>query len=312
MLKSHGVGPSLMASLALVLVVGAPVAPAAGSPAFHTPSPGATGDGQRGVPSTPAGRLPAGLLTSGAGHRHRLKFLAANSDQPAQSAPVPGPGRGERVPTAPQPPQLRALASRPPPLQHRLAPTDLTQAGRPASPPAGARLAPGVRARSHAGLSRAADGFSAARKPEAVALAGVLTITVPGTASIGSVVRGNTISASMGSVNVLDQRMGSTSWVASVSATNLTTGAGSPAETIAKSNIAYWSGVITASSGGGIRIAGQDTAAQKVPLSTTVTAFSGSKTVGTTMTRFAPTLVVTIPALAVVGTYTAVITHSVV
>jgi hypothetical protein len=42
-----------------------------------------------------------------------------------------------------------------------------------------------------------------------------------------------------------------------------------------------------------------------------VAAFSGSKTIGITVTRWAPTLVVTIPASAVAGTYTAVISHSV-
>jgi hypothetical protein len=100
-------------------------------------------------------------------------------------------------------------------------------------------------------------------------------------------------------------------WTATVSSTNLTTGGGTTAETITKGNIAYWSGLATASVGGGLRTPGQVTAAQRVPLSATVTAFGASKAVGTSTTSWAPTLVVTIPASAVVGTYTAVVSHSV-
>ena len=143
------------------------------------------------------------------------------------------------------------------------------------------------------------------------ALANTLTITVPGTASLGSVLPGGTISASMGTVTVADGRPGVAGWTATVSATNLTTGGGTAAETITKGNIAYWSGPATASVGGGIRTPGQVTAAQRVPLSTTVTAFAASKAVGTSTTSWAPTLVVTIPTSAVAGTYTATISHSV-
>jgi hypothetical protein len=142
------------------------------------------------------------------------------------------------------------------------------------------------------------------------ALAGTLTITVPGTASLGSALPGGTISASLGTVSVADGRPGSVGWTATVSATNLTTGGGTTAETITKSNIAYWSGPITASTGGGVRTAGQPTAAQRVPVSVPVTAFSASKTLGNTTTGWVPTLVVTIPASAVAGTYTATVSHS--
>ncbi|GLK14135.1 hypothetical protein GCM10017600_75470 [Streptosporangium carneum] len=101
-------------------------------------------------------------------------------------------------------------------------------------------------------------------------------------------------------------------WTATVSATNFTTGTGTPAQTIAKSSVSYWSGPTTASSGGGSRTPGQPTAAQKAALTATVTAFSGRKLNGiANSTSWQPTLVVTVPSSAATGVYTGVITHSV-
>lgn len=143
------------------------------------------------------------------------------------------------------------------------------------------------------------------------ARASVLTITVPDTANLGSGSRGGTISASMGTVTVSDGRPGVAGWTATVSATNFTTGSGTSAETISKSAVAYWSGPTTAFSGAGTRTAGEPTAAQRVPLSGTVTAFSAGKAAGTTSTSWAPSLVVTVPGSAVAGTYRGTITHAV-
>jgi hypothetical protein len=145
----------------------------------------------------------------------------------------------------------------------------------------------------------------------AAALANTLTITVPDTAALGGAAPGGTISASLGTVTVTDNRPGIAGWTATVSATTFTTGGGTPAQTISNSAVAYWSGPATASSGGGVRTPGQPTAAQRVPLSGTVTAFTASKAVGTTLTNWAPTLVITIPSSAVAGTYTGTITHAV-
>ncbi|MEV4748078.1 hypothetical protein AB0K21_17030 [Streptosporangium sp. NPDC049248] len=139
-----------------------------------------------------------------------------------------------------------------------------------------------------------------------------LTITVPASANLGSGAAGDTISASLGTVTVVDTRGGMPPWTATVSATNFTTGGGSPAQTITKANISYWSGTVTDSSGGGNRTPGQTTAAQAVPLSTSVTAFSGRKPLSLpTSTSWAPTLVVTVSAAAATGVYSGVITHSV-
>ncbi|GLX00540.1 hypothetical protein [Microtetraspora sp. NBRC 16547] len=140
-----------------------------------------------------------------------------------------------------------------------------------------------------------------------------LQITVPDTVNLGSGAVGGTISASMGTVTVTDTRGGVATWTATVSATDFTTGAGSPSQTIPKGDIAYWSGQATAATGPGTRSAGQATAAQRVPLSSTVTAFScGRKLTGfSTSTSWAPTLVVTIPATAAPGVYTGTVMHSV-
>ncbi|SNS89019.1 hypothetical protein SAMN05216276_1018146 [Streptosporangium subroseum] len=139
-----------------------------------------------------------------------------------------------------------------------------------------------------------------------------LAITVPTSADLGSGTTGGTISASLGTVTVVDTRVGLlAAWTAIASATDFTTGSGSSAETITKDRFAYWSGPVTASTGSITRTPGQPTAAQQVSLSTPVTAFSAQKLLFDTSTSWAPTLVVTIPASAVAGSYTGVITHSV-
>ncbi|MER6176391.1 hypothetical protein [Streptosporangium sp. NPDC001681] len=156
-----------------------------------------------------------------------------------------------------------------------------------------------------ASISRAAASATVAVRAD------LLSITVPASANLGSGAAGGTISASLGTVTVVDSRGGMPTWTATVSATNFTTGGGSPAQTITKADVSYWSGPATGSSGGGNRTPGQATAAQAVPLSASVTAFSGRKALGVTnSTSWGPTLVVTL-ATAVTGAYTGVITHSV-
>ncbi len=83
--------------------------------------------------------------------------------------------------------------------------------------------------------------------------------------------------------------------------------------TITKDRLSYWSGPSTAQTGAGSRTPGQSTAAEAAPLSTTVTAFRGSKgpIVAATSTSWQPTLVISIPASALPGAYSCTITHSV-
>ncbi|RVX40710.1 hypothetical protein EDD27_3128 [Nonomuraea polychroma] len=139
-----------------------------------------------------------------------------------------------------------------------------------------------------------------------------LEITVPDSVAAGSTGPGGTISATLGTVTVTDARPSDPSWSVTVSATDFTTGGGSAAETVTAGEVAYWSGPVTGSSGGGSHTPGQDTAQARVALSVPVTAFSGRKTsLSTQITSWQPTLVITPPLSAVAGTYTGVIVHSV-
>jgi hypothetical protein len=99
-----------------------------------------------------------------------------------------------------------------------------------------------------------------------------LSITVPGSANLGSAALGGTISGHLGTVTV--DASGVNSWTATASATDFTSGGGSPAQTIPKSNVSQWSGPVTAQTGSGTATPGQATAAQAQNLSTTRTAFS--------------------------------------
>jgi hypothetical protein len=111
---------------------------------------------------------------------------------------------------------------------------------------------------------------------------GALTMTAPSAANLGSGAPGSTISGALGSVSVSDNRaLLSASWTVTASASNFTTGTGTPAETIPAGDVSYAPGV-TGSSGSGDNSASWD-----------------------------PTISVAVPVAAVNGTYTGVISHSV-
>lgn len=138
-----------------------------------------------------------------------------------------------------------------------------------------------------------------------------LAITVPTSAALGGAAPGGTISAHLGTVKVDDGRLVLANWTATASATNFVTGGGSAAETIAKSRLSYWSGPATATTGVGVRVPGQLTAANAVSLANPVTAFALQAVVLGTSTSWNPTIVVAVPAGAVAGTYTGTVTHPV-
>jgi hypothetical protein len=147
--------------------------------------------------------------------------------------------------------------------------------------------------------------------------AGGLSITVPDTSStpvaLGTTAAGTTtITHQLGAVAVTDLRgaLGA-SWTATVSSTDFKTGGGSANETIANSLVNYWSGSSTATSGTAVLAPGQATSLLAQALSTSRTAFAASATVGNNSATWNPTLVVNVPAQAVVGTYAGVVTHSV-
>ena len=143
--------------------------------------------------------------------------------------------------------------------------------------------------------------------------AGGLAISAPATADLGSAAtNAGTLSGSLGTVTVTDERGALlATWTASVSSTDFTTGGATSAETIAASDVSYWSGLATATTGTVVAVPGQLDALLAQDLGASRTAFSTSSAVGNHSVSWNPTMVVAIPAAAVVGTYTGTITHSV-
>jgi hypothetical protein len=142
---------------------------------------------------------------------------------------------------------------------------------------------------------------------------GPLNITAPsttvnlGSASVGA----GTITAQLGTVSVTDNRglfLGG--WTSTVSASHFTTGGGTAAETINSSNVSYWSGAATASTGVGTLLGSQLTSLLAVVINSAQTAFTGGSLIGNNSASWNPTLI-TIPAAPVVGTYTGTVTHTV-
>jgi hypothetical protein len=139
-----------------------------------------------------------------------------------------------------------------------------------------------------------------------------LTIAAPTSASLGSGQVGSTVQGQLGAVTVTDGRGVTPSpWTASVSSTSFTTGGGTPDETIPNTDVRYWSGPATATTGSGTFVPGQPTAAEAVVLNTTQTAFSHTGGAGGNSANWNPTLIVQVPAVVVAGGYTGTVTHSV-
>lgn len=143
--------------------------------------------------------------------------------------------------------------------------------------------------------------------------AGALSISVPSSVqlSAGTATDAGSLTAQLGSISVIDQRGALLSgWTASVTSGDFTTGGATSNETIAKANVSYWSGAATATTGTGVFTPGQATSLLATTMSTSRTAFAATVTVGNNSAAWDPTMIVTIPAQAVVGTYSGTITHS--
>ena len=136
---------------------------------------------------------------------------------------------------------------------------------------------------------------------------GVLSITAPGDASLGSSAPGATASASLGIVQVTDDRAGVAGWTATTSATDFTTGTGTAAETIPVADVQYLISGFTSTTG----------SATFTPTPTTVLASTPQAVVAATnvdgdnAAAWNPVIQVSVPSGAVGGAYTATITHSV-
>jgi hypothetical protein len=135
---------------------------------------------------------------------------------------------------------------------------------------------------------------------------GALTITAPDTADLGSGAPGTTISGSLGTVTVTDNRaLLTAAWTATSAAADFTTGAGTTNETIPATDASYTVGAITTT--GTITASGSNVSMTNAPK----TVVAGSAGVGDNTASWNPTIAVAVPASAVGGLYTGTITHSV-
>ncbi|TDB92072.1 hypothetical protein E1091_13355 [Micromonospora fluostatini] len=139
-----------------------------------------------------------------------------------------------------------------------------------------------------------------------------LDIAVPPSVNLGATFAGSTLTGQLGNVTVTDSRAAlSATWTATVTSSAFTTGGGTGPETILPNLIEYWSGPAIATSGTGTFVPGQPTSADAVALNTSRVAFSKTSGSGNNSASWNPSLRITIPASAVGGTYSGVITHSV-
>ncbi|MEV4628320.1 hypothetical protein AB0J90_18815 [Micromonospora sp. NPDC049523] len=143
-------------------------------------------------------------------------------------------------------------------------------------------------------------------------LAGELSIAVPTSVNLGLAVPGTDLVALLGAVTVTDERSQlSAVWVATVTASDFTTGDADPSETIPAETVEYWSGPATETTGTGNFVPGQLTSADAVPLDEAREAFGKSSGDRDNSVVWSPTLIIHIPIEALAGTYTGTITHSV-
>jgi alpha-tubulin suppressor-like RCC1 family protein len=148
--------------------------------------------------------------------------------------------------------------------------------------------------------------------PVTVEPTGFLSISVPSSAMLPAVAPGAITTGHLGTVTVTDNRaLGSASWTAAVTGTAFITGSGSSQQTIPVTQLTYWSGPATSSSGSGTFIPGQPSSAGAQNLSVPLVAFRLTGGSGVNSASWNPTVSVSVPPSAVAGTYTATITHSV-
>jgi hypothetical protein len=163
-----------------------------------------------------------------------------------------------------------------------------------------------VMAMTAASPQRPASAGSVFTVPQA--LAGP-SVTAPASANLGSAKPGAATTVQLANVTVPNS--GVNTWTATVSASNLTTGTGTAAETINNGQLSYWSGMVVSKTGLGTFTPGQRNASEAVPLETPRTAFGYSGFSTATSVTWRPRLQVSVPSTAVAGSYTGTLTHSV-
>ena len=144
-------------------------------------------------------------------------------------------------------------------------------------------------------------------------VAGTMDIDAPATADMGTGAAGGDVSGQLGPVTATDGRASAdASWVATVTSTDFQTGGGTPSETILASEINYWSGPATATTGTGTFTPGQAAADDAEPLDNVigVVAFTHTGGTGNNTATWNPTLTVNAPLDSEAGIYTGTVTHS--
>jgi uncharacterized repeat protein (TIGR01451 family) len=138
-------------------------------------------------------------------------------------------------------------------------------------------------------------------------ITGPLSMTAPASAALGSGAPGTTISSSLGTVGVTDGRGFGADWAASVSSSDFTTGAGSPAETIPAGDALYDIAGLTTATGpatfGYTPQINLSANPQDIVSATNVD--------GNTAVTWNPVIGVAVPGGAIGGTYSGTIVHSV-
>ena len=135
---------------------------------------------------------------------------------------------------------------------------------------------------------------------------GALTLTAPTAVDLGGGAPGTIISGALGNVSVADDRaLLSATWTATASASDWTTGASTPDETIPVADVGYNPG--TVSTTGTITATGTPITLSATP----VPVVTGTAGVGDDTATWDPTLAVHVPASAVGGVYTGTLTEDV-
>jgi hypothetical protein len=136
---------------------------------------------------------------------------------------------------------------------------------------------------------------------------GLLSVTVPASATLGSALTGGvaTPSGALGVVTVADGRGGVAAWTATVTTTSFTSAEniGLP---VLPAGVSYAPGSPTASTGIAIFTPGIAGAIGATKAAIVTTGVSGNNSLS-----WNPTITVAVPASAIVGTYSGTITHSV-
>lgn len=139
--------------------------------------------------------------------------------------------------------------------------------------------------------------------------AGTLSISVPVSADLGSVVpTATSVTGSLGPVEVVDDRLAAdASWQVTVSSSDFTTGGAGPTETLSPAGVGYDPGPATATTGDGTFLPEP----ARSDLTTAAPAFTHIGGSDANSASWSPTVTFTVGADLVAGTYTGTITHSI-